>query len=1005
MTFASRLRSDLLTLFVTLFGCGVALHLSSRTVLADELRPPAEPRLVSTEDANLFSVTFIDVDRGWAAGEHGTILQTQDGGVNWKPQSSGTTATLSGIAMYNSQRGLAIGGQTQAYSQCSLGEVVITMDGGKAWQVITGHDLPRLRKLIIGPNGQCVAAGDWSHVHLSSVFTSRDGGMNWTPQVSPMVGHAIGLSGTVDDYLVLSEQGKVIRFRQDAAPRVILPANQDWTCLAGNDNKRLLLGPRGAIRSDDHGTTWQLVSQTEELPLSVAPAQTASIALFQDEAWITSDASLTIKRVLPPSTLNQSQLVAESIAHAADASIRSMFRFDADRGWAVGDFGVISATRDGGKSWRTLRGGNRSPAVVAIGANPAALPWSLLASESLQHQRRVAVVVDRESTPVTAMEQERVHDATASLGPTTTICSVTDYARASELLALTRPAVVLLDQSLTSSQRAVWSAAAAVAGTTRVIEVGERGSQTTHVAAAIPAEGILGSDVWFDAIARIDPSYLPPTKLMLSTRFDMLNDSAAGDGIASSTRNDPRYTWARARTASRRQLQVLQARTAEMTWIESLVASSSSPEAFETQLNAVLPRMNDDDRQRMFARLIALTAQRGQHGIYLSALESLTRSDALAHSGATNGSHARELHDIAALRLSAIYASTEWQQTFGNLAVQARLRSGASIDRTAAQGPGNQPQTVDLAVHLSPFQSPVAGSASPPIGMGSLDRQVGKAFTGSDASERGIQLVGGATAASNSTSGNPSSVQQAGATKPRPVDLRWEFHPAVLMVGRTRENSEKMSEQEAGSATTNLRRLAGLASAGHWGALAADVRLPETIFSPLAPSQPFLDGRFDETFWRGGQSFRIDDDAATVQVAHDSRFIYFSIDAPALTNGSTDNATRQRDTPLDGVDRYRIRLDVDRDLMTAYEFEFDAAGNTRDSCDGFLPFNPRWFIACIEVDGRTRAEIAIQKSDLGTDVAMAGAIMNLAFDRLDKRPANRGLAMPVAEQWRPVIME
>lgn len=997
MTFASRL--------LIWLSCVATLHPSSRTVLADESRPPAETQIVSNEDANLFGVTFIDVDRGWAVGQHGTILQTQDGGVNWKPQASGTAATLSSIAMYNSQRGLAIGGQTQAYSQCSLGEVVVTMDGGKAWQVITGHDLPRLRKLIIGPNGQCVAAGDWSHVHLSSVFTSRDGGMNWTPQVSPMVGHAIGLAGTVDDYLVLSDQGEVIRFRYDAAPRVILPANQDWTCLAGTDNKRMLLGPRGAIRSDDHGTTWQLVSQTEALPLSVAPAQTASIALFQDEAWITSDASLTIKRVLPPSAPNQSQIVAESIAHAADASIRSMFRFDADRGWAVGDFGLISATRDGGKSWRTLRGGSRSPAVVAIGASPAALPWSLLASESLQHQRRVAVVVDRESTPVTAMEQERVRDATVSLGPATTICSVTDRTRASELLALTRPAVLLLDQSLTSSQRAVWSAAAAEAGTTRVIEVGERGSQTTHVAAAIPAAGILGSDVWFDAIARIDPSYLPPTKLMLSTRFDMLNDSAAGDGIASSTRNDPRYTWARASTASRRQLQVLQARTAEMTWIESLVASSSSPEAFETQLNAVLPRMNDDDRQRMFARLIALIAQRGQHSIYLSALESLTRSDALARSGATSGSHVHELHDIAALRLSAIYASTEWQQTFGNLAAQASLRSGASTDRTAAQGSGNQPQTVDLAVHLSPFQSPVVGTTSPPIGMGSPDRQVGKAFTESDASARGIQLVGGAASASTASSNNPSSVQQAGATRPRAVDLRWEFHPAVLMVGRIRENSDNASEQEAGSATTNLRRLAGLASAGPWGVLAADVRMPETIFSPIAPSQPFLDGRFDETFWRGGQLFKIDNDAATVQVSHDSRFIYFSIDAPALRNGSSANATRQRDTPLDGIDRYRIRLDVDRDLMTAYEFEFDAAGNTRDSCDGFLPFNPRWFIACVEVDGRTRAEIAVQKSDLGTDVAIAGAIMNLAFDRLDKRPANRGLAMPVADHWRPVMME
>jgi photosystem II stability/assembly factor-like uncharacterized protein len=962
------------------------------------------------EEANLRSVTFIDADRGWAAGQFGTILHTQDGGVTWKPQATGSRANLTGIAMYNSQRGLAIGGMTQPYTQLSLGEVLVTMNGGTTWQVITGHDLPRLRQLLIGPGGKCVAIGDWSPVHLSSVFTSSDGGMNWQPQTCEMSGSAVGLAGTVDDYLVLSERGEVFRVRSDTAPQMILPINDDWRMLAGNDQKRMLVGPRGAITSLDCGDTWQLVSQPEAVPLSIHASHSGATMWWKDELWMATESSSVMTSVIADQI--------RTVSQPAEAPIRAVFRLDADRGWAVGDFGVVSVTRDGGATWRVVRGGGRSAAVMAISSQAESIPWSLIASESLQHQKRIAIVIDRDANILSASQREQLIDATSTLGPAITLTSRSTRDQIAEILSTCKPAVVLLDQTLSPPTRATWATCALEAGVKRVLEVGERGSQTVHVAAAIPSAGLLASDVWFDAVSFANPSYLPPSRLMLATRFDMAADSIAGEGLANCIGNDPRYGWSRMSTASRRQMQVLQARTAEMTWMDSLVASSQSADEFQKQWTAVLARMNETDRHRAFARLVSLAANRGRSDVYLAALETFTNpAEAL---GQSQPDASDALRSLAQVRMEGIMASAEWRHTFGNV---ARL-ANRSTDVTGRESATSA--TVDLAVHLSPFKS----SASPPIGMSPSLQQVGGEFGEAQAKSLGIQLVGG----------NSTPKRESKPASPVAVDLRWEFHPAVLMANQMTERASLAEPSVApsdaalldgsangdssaaetsaantpalvslndarSSAGTNLQRLARLTSAGPWGILAADSRLPETLLGTRATVQPHLDGRFDESWWQGGQVFINDTDTIRVQLAHDQQFLYVAIDAPALSTEKTGTKERQRDTPLDGVDRIRMRFDIDRDLMTAFEFEFDGNGNTRDSCDGFLPYHPKWFIACIEVDGRTRAELAIQKSDFGSASFDSQAIWNIAVDRLAKTKADRGLKLPTASDWRPVMWE
>jgi photosystem II stability/assembly factor-like uncharacterized protein len=47
--------------------------------------------------ATLLSVQFVSDDNGWAVGRSGTILRTDDAGLNWIEQESGTKQNLYGL--------------------------------------------------------------------------------------------------------------------------------------------------------------------------------------------------------------------------------------------------------------------------------------------------------------------------------------------------------------------------------------------------------------------------------------------------------------------------------------------------------------------------------------------------------------------------------------------------------------------------------------------------------------------------------------------------------------------------------------------------------------------------------------------------------------------------------------------------------------------------------------------------------------------------------------------
>jgi len=252
---------------------------------------------------------------------------------------------------------------------------------------------------------------------------------------------------------------------------------------------------------------------------------------------------------------------------------------------------------------------------------------------------------------------------------------------------------------------------------------------------------------------------------------------------------------------------------------------------------------------------------------------------------------------------------------------------------------------------------------------------------------------------------NPNTTSRGKATTAE--DWDWQTHPAVLLA-RRRQSPEALMPghpllrigPDGSSRATSWKG----SWIGDWSDLARGPQADAALIAHWASTRPLLDGRLVESLWRTGDAASEGPDKTErLHVAYDADFVYFAIVAPALPEFAlNEDRQRRRDSELDAQDRYCLRLDVDGDLLTAYELEFDAAGRTRDTCDGFPQWQPSWFIAVGAEPNRLIAEIAIRRSDL------VGPLQNLDqpwHAAVLRRAAGQGqpaVRMPEPANWQVV---
>ncbi len=734
---------------------------------------------------------------------------------------------------------------------------------------------------------------------------------------------------------------------------------------------------RGAVVvSDDAGKTWRRVTDQElsrmhrvsfdsDRRLTIAAGDWSSVSMSVHHTsrdggstWNVDDELFdTATEIREPSPTELRQWVASI---NASAPVRGACHPSEQLYWAVGDHGCIYHSHDGGNRWTTQRGEGRRTAVLVVASNAESLPWSLVGNECLELGNRVSVLLldPRSLARANATEPRGIdlaRQAAISLGASGVDVSLPS--EASQIIAAHRPSVLVMDNSLSPSVREALSQSAIELAVQRIAVVsqdGGGGETRLHRSAMLPHSGVLAGDFSQDALNLVVPGVTASGSLSLRRTYDAVGASLRGESVTSGMAlpRSNRLEGERPQ-ATRRQLQIIQARLSEPKRIEQVISTGANETNLASGINSLIDQSSSDDRLRVAFDVYCNAVRTGNSALQRVILKAIASHDEFGSAAA-----------LAQLRFDAMESSQEWkkleQNSFaspGLVAVDSNrdsLFNVAATPETVAISPF-QSQGVQLAE--MPFDSSrvVTASATSPIVVPDTTPEIATPIA--TTSIRDLHLPQGRVA-------NTKQVAR--------VDLNWEFHPMVLIARDTfRRQSSVDQLQSVVEINGNLERLSQSNLATQWSRLAKPNIPTDSLVARLTTIPPRLDGALTDDCWN---SPGVAVNQVELRLAYDRQFLYVAVQAPSeqlrhvtLPVGTTISI---RDNDLTPVDRLAISLDVDRDLMTAFRLETTVNQHTSDTVDGQKQWQPTWYVATSNPQNTTNNaptvvfETAILLSDL-----------------------------------------
>ena len=216
------------------------------------------------------------------------------------------------------------------------------------------------------------------------------------------------------------------------------------------------------------------------------------------------------------------------------------------------------------------------------------------------------------------------------------------------------------------------------------------------------------------------------------------------------------------------------------------------------------------------------------------------------------------------------------------------------------------------------------------------------------------------------------------------------FQQAALLRSRGQigKASNLLSEVSRGDST--MATLAAAEIRVSSGVSISDVRI---LNIPPTEKKPWLDARLDDDCWikaeelhlkatqqADGRSFQ----PCLVMMSWDDDHLYFAgrIDRIAAQPLVIDeSADRLRDSTHQGIDRFELALDVDRDYSSALVLTVDERGQTSDACWYDRSWDPEWFVATESDETSWRFEIAIPINELVERRVRPGQLWSIRMNR------------------------
>jgi photosystem II stability/assembly factor-like uncharacterized protein len=998
--------------------CDSAVSLAKETVPSSWYDPVVAAQ---RSDAQLHALFPLSSERIWGVGDRGLILASEDGGISWKVQESGVTCPLRDICFIDRMRGWAVGYIVQPFSQRAMGIVLVTTDGGKKWNPISQPWLPPMQGIRATEAGNLIAWGGWSSQMSSSVFESLDGGRTWAPSphlqqefrsIFPLAAGWLGLQG--DGAAVQWELSRVQSIRsKDLWSHIDCDGIQ---VLGVKQDNRLYRGHLADTQS------WHEIGRPS----------------FLDEVRvIVGRANTMVAAGVPSSLIARSEdggTTWQATESPNKTAVRQFIFLDELRGWGLGDLGSIIATRDGGKTWWVQRSGASQIGVMFVVRQDESIPWTTIAYSAAELQRTTALVLvgKNETDTMSSTNRRRRVEAAASAVGVNQVCfledrpvqsvgtqvnGTDDFRRNNDPYHITalidhyRPEMIVVGEGVVGDKESLKEI---------VLRKVLKREKT-----AIPIEAISGSyaeqknvhKVYTFGMSRARSIELNGSQVLKRSGM-LLGDIAQraatitnekvdinlrepllmvySDNPSEGSTADLAAGFIPSQEATRQidlgqqgNLQVVLGSAVRRKSLERLVDTSrreSRDDSWDDYFRQVVESLTRDELEVSLVWLADRLREQGKWMQWQLVAETLIRRQ--PDSGAA---------ELMWTQLLAVAASEELNLWRDKAQQVLRNEQKSGVITASGQSSDNPP--------VSPFQ---AGFEQPASAL--LDRQASMASSIDQA----------AVTPEISKVGSPLNIDLMNWICQQ-IPLR---HPSILgepdmllqmsswfhrysmqspLVADVQSGVRRIAEQpymEAYQRASQLESHLWNSAAGPLGSDLNGANQAAAIWrsghdSHLAAyatnQRPLLDGVADDVCWQSAKALQLRSPEVVGYVAqtevrmafdHEWLFVWVQCARDPAAVRPEPVSRREHDSNLSGAERIRIVIDTDRDRMTAFQFEIDQRGLTRESCWGLSQWNPKWFLAQNHTESTWSSELAIPLSEIAADPQILGAHWCVGIERI-----------------------
>jgi len=168
---------------------------------------------------------------------------------------------------------------------------------------------------------------------------------------------------------------------------------------------------------------------------------------------------------------------------------------------------------------------------------------------------------------------------------------------------------------------------------------------------------------------------------------------------------------------------------------------------------------------------------------------------------------------------------------------------------------------------------------------------------------------------------------------------------------------------------------------------------------------PRLDGILDEPCWQSALPHA--GRSADLRMAYDEEYLYVAIrwDADQIGEDTSDSGGVTRDQDLTAVDRLRLSLDSDRDLITSMQLQVSDSGRTHDAIDNNAHWQPSWYVDTRRSDRDVIVELALSRHDVAELPIPPGEVWYASIERIPAGTSTPHSIVPDPSKWKRIIFQ